>query len=91
MRACQINLEFSMPVSQNPAQREAVPESLKKARDAWNAAPGHVKTMAGRYIEPLLDSLQLVIDEITSLRAQLDSINQQMAGFAAAHKIGGAQ
>lgn len=51
--------------------REKTAAAVKKAGVDWDNAPAHIKVMAGKHVQPLLDALKAINMELEGLREDL--------------------
>ena len=54
-------------------------EALKRAEDAWDKAPAHIKVMAGAYVGPLLEALKAIDKESEDISRRLIALEMAEA------------
>lgn len=52
-------------------QESEAAQALQQVQDKWEAAPRHVKAMAGPYVEPMIEVLDALVREQQQMREVL--------------------
>lgn len=52
-------------------EREKTEKAVQTAAEKWEKAPGHIKIMAGPYVDPLLSAIKAINQELEVLQSDL--------------------